>query len=405
VEAKTMQAMTPSEADRRALVRRVLASPGFAHSDALRSFLLFVTEHAINGTPDQIKEHRIGAEVLGRKPDYDPAADNIVRVRAHELRERLARYFNTTGSDELLEITIPKGSYVPDFHPREGGAPASQGIEQERAAREPARETPRPPWSEAQWTAMRDLWAQIFPRRNQQLMVVAADASFALWQDITGQSLSLGEYLSRKYVGVGDPLLREVAVRRCVAPADLVISLNLVGVSEVFGARVQPHYARNVSMADLRVGNAVILGSRRSNPWVQLFEPRLNFVLAPDSPSGGPRFENRQPKPAEPASFGIPCRFDMDGTERTEMESYALVALVPNLSDTGHVLVLEGLNMEATEAAGEAVTNAERLVALLREIGHPPGKPVPHFEALIRLTSMPGGYTSPTVIAYRDPSA
>ena len=398
-----MPVRTPVETEQRLLVQRVLASPGFANSEALRRFLLFITEHAIGGTAENIKEQRIGAEVLGRKSDYDPAADNIVRVRAHELRQKLARYFATAGSDEPVVITIPKGTYVPAFQPREGVAATS--AELERAPRDSVREPYRPSWSETQRTAMRDLWGQFFQRGEQELMVVAADASFALWQDLTGQNLSLGEYLSRKYFDIGEPLLREVAVRRCVAPADLVISLNMVSVSEAFGARVQSQYARNVSMAEFRTGNAVILGSRRSNPWVQLFETRLNFVLASTDASAGPRFENRAPQEREPASFGIPCRFDIDGTERTEMESYALVGLVPNLSDTGKVLILEGLNMEGTEAAGEAVTNAERLAELLHDIGHRPGTPVRPFEALLRFTSIPGGYVSPKVIAHRYHSA
>jgi hypothetical protein len=151
-------------------------------------------------------------------------------------------------------------------------------------------------------------------------------------------------------------------------------------------------------MQDLRSGNTVLLGSRRSNPWVQLFETRLNFVLAGPS-AGGPSFQNKLPQAGEPESFAIPCRLDVDGAERTEMESYALVALVPNLSNTGHVLLLEGLNMEGTEAAGACVTNPEEIVNLLRRIGHKPGTPVRPFEALLKLTSIPGGYADTQVIA------
>lgn len=55
------------------------------------SFLLYITEHSIIGRTERLKEQSIGAEVLGRKPNYDPADDNIVRVRAHELRERLEK--------------------------------------------------------------------------------------------------------------------------------------------------------------------------------------------------------------------------------------------------------------------------------------------------------------------------
>ncbi len=393
-----MQGQRPSDAEKRELVQRVLLSPLFSNSQALQSFLLFITEHSITGDVESIKEQSIGSRVLGRRADYDPASDNIVRVRAHELRQKLARHFTTAGSNEPFVITIPKGSYVPAFQPRSAAnAPAADNGISELSAYVPRCAC----WTEAQWTAVRDLWGQFLSRPRQDLTVIAADAAFALWQDLTAQNLTLGEYLGRKYLDMGDPLLREVAVRRCVAPADLTISLHLVDVCEALGGRVKPHYARAITMEDLRSGGAVILGSRRSNPWVQLFEPGLNFVLAQDGHSGGPRFENRCPRPGEPASFGIPCRFDIDGTERTEMESYALIVLAPNLSESGPVLILSGLNMEGTEAAGETVTNPERLASLLRQIGHEPGTPVRPFEAVLKLTSMPGGYASPTLIAFR----
>jgi len=87
-----------SSAGKRELVQRVVNSPTFAGSHAMRAFLLYIAEHAISGTPEQIKEQLIGSEVLGRKPDYDPSTDNIVRVRAHELRQKLEKHFSTDGA-------------------------------------------------------------------------------------------------------------------------------------------------------------------------------------------------------------------------------------------------------------------------------------------------------------------
>jgi hypothetical protein len=386
-----------TEKSKRELVQRVLQSPIFSSSQALQAFLRYVTDQEIAGQANEIKEQRIGCEVLGRKADYDPAEDNIVRVRAHELRNRLGRYFGTVGAHEPIIITMPRGSYVPSFQPR-ATAQEDTEVEPSLATRTPHRVA----WTEAQCMAMRDLWGHFLFTPGGDLCVITSDAAFALWQDIAGQDLSLGDYLSRRYLEMGAPELREVATRRCMAPADLEIALRLTDVCGAFGCRVKAQFARNLSMSDVRAASFVLLGSRRSNPWVQLFEPRLNFVLAQNSPSGGPRFLNKVPREGELESFGIPCRLDIEGTERMEMESYALVALSPNLSGMGFVLILEGLNMEATEAAGEMVTNPERLVTLLRQIRHSPDSPVRPFEALIRLTSMPGGYANPKLVAYRD---
>src|SRR5882757_3855702 len=82
------------------LVERVVNSPAFSRAPAMQAFLLYVAKHAIAERPERIKEQSIGTEVLGRKPNYDPAEDNIVRVRAHELRQRLEKYFATDGIEE-----------------------------------------------------------------------------------------------------------------------------------------------------------------------------------------------------------------------------------------------------------------------------------------------------------------
>jgi adenylate cyclase len=56
----------------------------------------------------------IGSEVYGRSADYDTRSDAIVRVEAGRLRGRLREYYESTPG-EPVEITIPKGSYAPEF--------------------------------------------------------------------------------------------------------------------------------------------------------------------------------------------------------------------------------------------------------------------------------------------------
>lgn len=57
-------------------------------------------------------------EVFGRKPDYDPREDSIVRTEAGKLRTRLDEYYSGTGKGDPLVIGLPKGSYVPIFTSR-----------------------------------------------------------------------------------------------------------------------------------------------------------------------------------------------------------------------------------------------------------------------------------------------
>jgi hypothetical protein len=421
---------TPDQ--KRELVQRVVKSQVFSRSPAMRAFLVYVAEHAIEGRAERLKEQTIGAEVLGRKPNYDPADDNIVRVRAHELRSRLEKYFTSEGTEEPILVTIPKGSYVPEFVPRAVAAANATIAPASPAPIRTAAEQPhllRRYWlpltaalliavfapvalsrygqkNRSSATAapsgeIRDFWGQFFDHPDEELKIVYADTNFALWQDLSGKDLNLGDYLSHKYLQNPDDNFREVAMRRSTSPADLLISVRLASLAGGFGGRTNLQSARNADTEFFQHGNAVVIGSHRSNPWVEIFESNLNFAVEQDPRSGAPLFKNRSPQSRESSTYAIPEMLDTKGDEQREFRSYGLVALVKGCGGRGLDVVLEGLNMQATQAAGDMVTDPQRLDNLLRVIGHKAGTTVTPFEALFQLTSLPGGYANPEVIAFR----
>jgi hypothetical protein len=126
------------------LVMRVADSVYFRKGPKLRAFLLYVCENTILGRPAEVREQLIGAKIFGRRPDYDPSADNIVRVEARELRKRLEAYFATEGKDESVILEIPKGAYVPIFRPREDTLVPAAGLEAEESVDVPVAPAPTP---------------------------------------------------------------------------------------------------------------------------------------------------------------------------------------------------------------------------------------------------------------------
>ena len=109
----------PAESDDRwNLVLRVTGSHTFTKAAQLRDILLYLSRHTLDDPGAAIREYEIGCNVLGRKSDFNPQVDNIVRVQVSHLRKKLAEYFAAEGKDEPVEITIPKGSYVPRFAAR-----------------------------------------------------------------------------------------------------------------------------------------------------------------------------------------------------------------------------------------------------------------------------------------------
>ena len=106
---------------------RILAAPGFASARKLSAFLRFVVEETLAGREKEIKQYTVAMGALGHKPGFDPQTDPIVRITASRLRQTLAHYYETEGSQDPIYITIPKGCYVPVFHANEimecGNAP------------------------------------------------------------------------------------------------------------------------------------------------------------------------------------------------------------------------------------------------------------------------------------------
>jgi len=96
-------------------LERILLSPKFAGAEQIRRFLLFVVEETVAGHQDQIKQYTIGTEALGRRPDFDPTEDPIVRIGAGRVRRVLAHYYQHQGRQDAIRILIPKGTYVPVF--------------------------------------------------------------------------------------------------------------------------------------------------------------------------------------------------------------------------------------------------------------------------------------------------
>ncbi|TYC67714.1 hypothetical protein FMN63_16830 [Stappia sp. BW2] len=97
-----------------------LNSPEFQSAPQLRAFLGFVVHATLNRQQEKIKGYTIAVEALGRPEDFNPVTDPIVRVEAARLRRRLEKYYAGSGADVAVRITIPKGSYAPEFHSAKG---------------------------------------------------------------------------------------------------------------------------------------------------------------------------------------------------------------------------------------------------------------------------------------------
>lgn len=428
-----------SRDERWTLVQRVVSSHHFSKAPQLRDILLYVAGRALNDAPATISEYEIACNALSRRPDFSANEDNIVRVQIRHLRRKLDEYFSEEGHDEPSVLTIPKGTYVPHFVPRvvaavtpvstEMGAFPDVAVPPAPPEKAATADKPKTVWAvvavlsalvvalaalsltfwsqretlrrtveagaEPRW-AEDPLWVKMFAAGQQPSIVVADTCRVAL-QDILDVDIPLRDLVNGGFpAGLIDSVpdrklqaaLRLIASRQYTSMADLTVAARLVELGQRYRNRPLIKYARHLDTRDFKTGNFVLIGSRRGIPWIQMFEPQLNFAFEQDRITGKYQFKNKAPKPGERIFYRI-----------SEEETYGDVALVPNLSGTGNVLILSGIDMAATEATGELVASPDFSTALAKMLAAEPG--AAYVEVLVQAKAMAGTARAPKIIAHR----
>ena len=101
----------------------ILSSAHFAGSKRCCEFLEFIVLHALEGDLEKLNERFLGTELFGRPVDYETATDAIVRVRANDVRRRLAEFYSESQSHSKVKIAVNSGTYIPEFQWRGSDIP------------------------------------------------------------------------------------------------------------------------------------------------------------------------------------------------------------------------------------------------------------------------------------------
>jgi len=116
--------MSSQDAERRELVRAIEL---LGRNTRPARLLEFVGEKYFHGQQNQLTEFNIAAEVFGRSAaSFDSGQDAVVRVEAHRLRKKLRDIYETGAGPHGLQISLPAGSYVPQFSSVAETRPASE---------------------------------------------------------------------------------------------------------------------------------------------------------------------------------------------------------------------------------------------------------------------------------------
>jgi hypothetical protein len=123
-------------------LERLTRSETLKNSPSVQRLMQYIGQSCLEGRIDELKEHTIAVELLGKPLDFDPEQDSIVRVLAHRLRRKLKLYYETEGADSTLELVLEPGQYRPHFLPR---TPAPRLELVQELAVEPILPAPVPP--------------------------------------------------------------------------------------------------------------------------------------------------------------------------------------------------------------------------------------------------------------------
>ena len=104
-----------TEVSIRQQLEKILTSPQFVNSPKRQNFLRFIVEKTLAGESADIKGYTVATQVLGRKADFDPNLDPIVRILAGRLRRALEQDYQGQGESDAVLIDVPRGAYVPVF--------------------------------------------------------------------------------------------------------------------------------------------------------------------------------------------------------------------------------------------------------------------------------------------------
>jgi hypothetical protein len=422
------------------LASRVLNSATFEKSPRLRSFLRFVCELELTGRHQEINEYQIGIQVFGRPAAYNPGEDSIVRSQARFLRQRLEEYFRTEGKNEATRIVIPKGSYIPVFEPNPlpavEPAPAPTPapaplLPQPVIESTPSIEPPAPqPFHRAArgrivalvaalmfavlgslgFLALRSnlqlfqspetrFWNQLF-HSGRQPVIVPADSTLILIEEITGQAVSFQSYLSRDY-------LANLSLPKCIttlSSSDLdsshytsMADLNLVArvLQETGGKGMHAtiRYARDLSISEAKEENLLLIGGPRANPWVELFATHMNFYVDYDWKAHRNFVVNKAPLKGESPTY-------IESATATPHEVYGLISFQPGLNGEGDALLVAGTSSAGTQSAVDFLLSGSAFSAFLRKVERKDGS-ISHFELLLEARSVGGNVPTSSVVAYR----
>jgi hypothetical protein len=424
-----------SKPDREAILlelQDVLASPHFCNSKRYPALLEYIVEKTLAGEADLLKERTLGVEVFDRPASYDTNADTVVRYTAGEVRKRLSLYYHELGRRPRIRISLPPGSYVPEFIHEPGqldpsveshgqpatytpnshvfaaidgvtqqhgetslpafaeGAPLAASREDESRARTPGQRSAR---TRRRWIALVAAVALIaLAAAGWRYRAVQPRTPLdAFWtpvlHDQSAVTVCIGGsvFAQNSFSGVAtatkDVDYPFVSMQTASAVAQLSALLERSG-----GATTQLQSAATTPLTELREHPIILLGAYNNQWTLRLVQP-LRFHFSPD-PNAEAIVDEAHPGARWARDPSLPY---------SSADDYALVARFRDTTTDSWIVVLAGVGRNGTEAAAQFATSPHYMQLLRDQAGANFSNR--NVEAVLKVSVIDGKTGAPSLMA------
>jgi hypothetical protein len=367
----------------------VLSSGPFRNTQQCQNLLRYIVQHTLAGEDHLLRERVIGAEVFRRSSDYEPGEDPIVRLRAAEVRKRLAQYYQGNSEPFGIHIEVPPGSYRASFQRRDE-APAT--------VPEPALPSQVPPVAP---TSVPLLQAGAIPRVGLLigggLLIAAVAVVFLLWDSSQTASFHAfwGPWTSGSkpvIIAIGsnavyqlsDAITDSYAKEHNLEPHGKELFVPLAPDATIRGRDLEPAINSFVALGDVAaVSNIVATLTRQKKSFQERFPDDISFAELRSSPSllvGG--FNNPMTlELTKKLRFVFRVRNEIDdaqnpnhrwllhaSTDSRDTEDYAIVTRLVERPGDAPILSAAGMGQYGTEAAAEFIGSPTAIAELARRL-------------------------------------
>jgi len=408
-------------------LNRLLETHHFKNSRRYPALLRFMVEETLEGRGEFLKERLIGVQVFDRPADYDTAADPVVRVTIAEIRKRIAQYYHEEEHDSEMRIELLPGHYVPIFLPQRKRRQADEERpDSERLA--PKTEIASIPteavnigsspalakrYSSLGWyvalaaviglvavpaftwlhpSALDGLWGPFTQPRHEVLVIVPTD--------VEKKRGPMGEILPDVSAGVAhhdtgaatgpsaQTFLAHEALGENVVYSDMLAAMRIGETLAVRQIQTNARLNASVNLADLRSGPSVMIGGL-DNQWTMRALHPLRFHFEGSDETGVWVADSKHP--ADKSRLLLYTQQYASVTR-----DYAIVARLHNDQTGQPEMIVAGIGMSGTAAAGEFISDERRAKELKQRIG--PGFKDRDFEAVLSTDVVNGIAGSPKIL-------